>query len=466
MKKLLLAALLITLTLCFSETKAQDDNNNNYGLDNSFTSLSTSDTLSLIKSAFGYARIGEKNYVGMRIQPELNFGKIGIGLDVPIYFNIDGGDFYSDEFKNEAGILRLISYLRYGRKKRDPIYFKIGQLRGESVGYGNLVNNYNNSSSFEKRKLGLSYDIRIGDVVGVEGMYSDFNLNSYNLMAVRPYVRPFGKSNIPVVKTLDIGFSYVSDHDKTERYDESREINSFLSDGINAWSVDMGIQIINTSFINLSAYTHYTEIQKVKSDSLNAFINKNPSSVGYGKGVGYGAGLNANMNIIGNFFKLNTRIERLWYSDNYIPQLFDAIYEVNKDAKIQQLAYTPKKHGIYGSITASLFDKILVGGNLLLPDNISEENPASLQLNLKTKDLFDKIVIEGSYIKGNLTNLNDAFSLDDSSLAVGRFAYKVAPFILTGIDYRWSWTLQEAGNYKASSSVMPYVAISIPLGGM
>lgn len=457
MKKLLLLSIL-SIFLCAGKLHAQEDNLF-YGFDNSFENLSNPDSISLFTGAFVFARIGGENYAGARFQPELNLGKVGVGFDLPIYFNLESGELYSNEFKNGAGILRLISYVRYGRKKKDPVFIKVGQLRGESLGYGSLLNNYNNSPSFEKRKVGVSYDFRIKKVVGIEGLYSDFNLESFNLFAIRPYVRPFGASGIPVLKTLDFGFSYITDKDKTNRFGDDTGKNEFLSDGMKAYGFDMGITFINSNFINLTGYTHFSKLAKIKSDSLVRYHQAIPPTQGYGAGKGMGIGVNANMNVVGNFFRLNSRIERLWYTDNYLPQFFDAHYEINKDAKIAALGDAKNKQGIYGSLTASLMDKILVGGNLLLPDNVSEETPATMQLNLKTKDLFDKIIIEGYYTKANLVDFGDAFEFDENSLALIRFAYKISPIIATGIDYKWNWNKQDDGSFKADNSVMPYVAL-------
>jgi len=460
MKKTLKRSALLTLMLflLIGTSKAQD-NYPSFGFDNSFTNLSNPDSISSFTGAFAFAQIGGENYAGVRFQPDLSFGKVGIGLDVPVYFNLDNGKLYTDEFKNGTGVLRLISYLRYGKKKKDPVYLKLGQLKGESLGYGSLLNNYSNSPSFEKRKVGLSYDIRIKKIFGVEGMYSDFNTKSFNLFAIRPYVRPFGTSGIPVIKTLDFGFSYITDKDQTKRFGDNSGINEFLSDGIKAYGLDMGILLLNSGFINLTGYAHYSRLGKVKSDSLTAFHQLIPPTQGYDAGKGTGIGLNANMNVIGNLFRLNSRIERLWYTDNYTPQFFDAMYEVNKDAKITALGDVKSQQGIYGSLTASILDKIMVGGTLLLPDNVSESSPATMQLNLRTQDLFDKIIIEGYYTKGNLTKISDTFTFNENSLAVMRFAYKITPILVTGVDYRWNWSEQEDGTYKADNTVMPYMAL-------
>ncbi|WP_372750919.1 hypothetical protein [Labilibaculum sp.] len=453
----LCTTLALTFLLFLGNAKAQS-NYPTFSFDNSFTTLSSRDSTNIFSSAFTYVQIGGKNYLGLRFQPDINFGKIGIGLEVPFYFNLDDGKLYSNEFKNGSGIFRLISYLRYGRKKQDRIYLKLGQLQGEALGYGSLLNNYGNSPSFEKRKVGLSYDIRIQKIFGVEGLYSDFNFQSLNLLAIRPYVRPFSESNIPIVKTLDFGFSFITDKDQTTRFGDESGSNEFLSKGIKAFGFDMGILILNTGLINLTGYAHYSRLSKVKSDSLIAYLQEYATSQDYNAGKGTGIGLNANMNIIGNLFRLNSRIERLWYSDNYTPQFFDAIYEVNKDAKIAALGNVKKQQGIYASISASLLDKIMLGGNLLLPDKVSKSSPASLQLNLRTPNLFNKIIVEGYYTKGNLTKIGDSFTFDENSLALLRFAYKISPILVSGIDYRWAWSEQDDGSFQADKSIMPYLA--------
>ena len=45
-------------------------------------------------------------------------------------------------------------------------------------------------------------------------IYSDLNFNgSTKLLGIRPFMKPFGQSSIPIVETMEIGASSVSDYD-------------------------------------------------------------------------------------------------------------------------------------------------------------------------------------------------------------------------------------------------------------
>ncbi|MDH5475033.1 MAG: hypothetical protein OEX22_05020, partial [Cyclobacteriaceae bacterium] len=164
--------------------------------------------------------------------------------------------------------------------------------------------------------------------------------------------------------------------------------------------------------------------------------------------------------VAGNLFRFDTRIERLMYKDNYLPQFFDAMYEINKDEKIYSLGTATTSSGIYGTLGISIIDKIRVTGALLLPDNVSAETPALVRLQLETSELIDNLTLSGSYIRGNLTNLNDAFALDERSLANANLAYEIASFLIIGGEYRWTFARVEDGTIQATDYFRPYIALN------
>lgn len=136
----------------------------------------------------GTTIIGGKTYISMRLQPELAFGKVGVGLDVPLLFSTDG-KFRTDEYKGGIGALRVIRYVRYGVKHQDPIYVRVGDITGTSLGYGLIMYNFTNAVSFEKRKIGANVDLNYDMRFGMEAVYSDFN--RFSIIGFRPYIRPF-----------------------------------------------------------------------------------------------------------------------------------------------------------------------------------------------------------------------------------------------------------------------------------
>ncbi|MCV9385867.1 hypothetical protein [Reichenbachiella ulvae] len=426
---------------------------------------------SSINGGFTYTMIDGKAYAGLVLAPELNLGKVGVGIDVPILYGIDDQKIRTEMFEDGVGVARLIRYVRVGQQKVDPIYVKVGSFSNTMIGYGGLINNYSNSISYEKRKIGLHYDFNFRGLVGLEGLYSDFDPASFNLFAVRPYVRPMSWTAIPIVRSLEIGGSYVSDNDQTKLLStESGVATSYAltQEGISAFNFDAGMTLLRIPFIQIDLFANYSKLS-VQTDALLDSINTlqtsgsimMPSSE-FEDGSGFSAGLNFRFHFIADLLSTDLRIERLNYSDYYLPQFFDTYYEINKDAKIMSLATAESMHGIYGSLTGHVLKKLSLGGSLMIPDKISESAPATVTLNADVDRLFDKFSIHAKYFKGGLTDLGDAFTLDERSLAKVRFVYHLNRFIVTGVDYFYSFTPTEDG-YKATQYVSPYFGVSIQL---
>ncbi|MEP5611198.1 MAG: hypothetical protein ABJP45_03055 [Cyclobacteriaceae bacterium] len=411
---------------------------------------------------FTYTEIDGDSYVGLVLSPEFKIGKVGVGLNVPILYGLDSKSVRTEIFKDGAGAARLVSYIRYGVQKKDPVYVKVGQLQGTMIGFGGLVNNYTNTTSYEKRKVGLHYDFNVKGIVGVEGLYSDFDPASRNLLAVRPYLRPLSTTSIPVAKTLELGAVFVSDKDQTAipTSDSTSTSYLFTRSGISAFGLDVGVTVLRVPFIQIDLFANYSKLT-IESDTLTqiaAFLG-DPS---FSSGTGFSTGVNFRLHFIADVFSTDIRIERLSYTSGYLPQFFDASYEINKDARILSLVGTGKMSGIYGSLTGQILQKVQLGGSLLIPDDITASSPAVVQVRADLDRLADKFSFHGSYIKGNLTDLGDAFKFDERSLAKMRFIYHMNSFLATGVDYYWAFTPTADGSYKATKFVMPYIGVSIP----
>ena len=434
--------------------------------------LNAMDSASVLKIPFGYTRIGDQQFIGFRVQPEISIWKIGVGLDIPFLFNLDSlqdGKFQlrEDEYTGGVGLLRMFRYIRYGFKKRDKVYAKIGDMTGEYIGFGGLVNNYSNAPNFEKRKVGLSLDVRPVPYAGLEGIYSDFSTTS--MLALRPYTRPFATTEIPIVETIEAGLIIVTDNDR------SSDSTAFVRSGMNAWGVDIGATIINTSFLQLVGYMQYSRLRQVDTDTLRsalaaeALLNPNKADLisNYKSAGGFSIGANVKLNLIANIFNLDARLERLWYGNYYRPQFFNAVYEINKDRAILNLASTERITGTYGVLTGTLLNKLRISGGLLFPDNISAEKPALIHLGADASEIIPKWILTANYIKGDLANLGEAFILDERSLLTARMAYRVASIFAVGVDYRWTFAriAEEDGteNVEATNYVMPYFGLYVPL---
>lgn len=413
-----------------------------------------------------YTKIGNENFVGLLLSPEFKIWKIGLGLNVPVLYSLESQKVRTEVFEGGVGVARLVRYLRLGSQKRDPYYLRIGELTNAMIGFGSLVNNYTNTTSFEKRKVGLHYDFNVLGLAGIEGLYSDFDASSLNLLAVRPYVRPLAWTAIPVARTLEIGATLVRDNDQTRRplSDSTFRVNTFTAERIGAFGVDAGINLLRIPFIQIDAFFSYSKLDvatQALTDSLTVLYTAEGSPREFQNGSGISSGVNFRFNFIANTLSTDVRIERLSYTSNYLPQLFDASYELNKDARLLALGNAPKMSGIYGSLTGHIINKVQLGGSLLLPDDVSDESPAILRLSADVERLADKVSLHGSYVKANLANLADAFRLDNNSLAKIRFIYHLNSFLAAGVDYYWAFAPTSDGSYKATHYVSPYFGVSV-----
>lgn len=406
-----------------------------------------------------YTFIGDQAYVGLTLSPEFTIGKVGVGLNVPILYGLDDQSIRTEIFKGGVGPLRLIRYVRYGTQKRDPVYVRVGELSGTMIGFGGLVNNYTNTTSYEKRKVGLHFDFNfMQGLGGVEGLYSDFDPSSLNLLAIRPYSRPLIWSDIPIIRTLEIGTTFIKDKDQTSRNGEKY---FFTKEGIGAFGIDMGVVLWKIPFLQVDLFANYSKLNIEYTGSLRPFPASLELGVPIDAGSGVSAGMNFRFHFIADILSTDIRIERLSYSDNYLPQFFDAAYELNKDAKIASLANVEKISGIYGSLTGHILQTVQLGGSLLLPDKVSAQTPATIRVHADLERLADKFSMHASYIKGGLDDLGDAFTFDERSLAKVRFVYHMNKFLATGVDYYYYWEEREDGQFKATKYVMPYFGVSI-----
>ena len=68
--------------------------------------------------------------------------------------------------------------------------------------------------------------------------------------------------------------------------------------------------------------------------------------------------------------------------------------------------------------------------------------------------------MNAQYYKGGLADLGDAFTLDERSQVKVRFSYHLNKFLVTGMDYFWSWTRSENG-FEKTQYASPFFGLNI-----
>ena len=137
-----------------------------------YKNISTSGTM-------GASTINGEIYNQVSIRPEIPIGsKMGVGLDIYLYFNDEGiykgnWDFQDGKASYET-IIDKIYYIRWGQPG-EPLYFRIGALNQITLGHGILVKNYSNTLQYpEVRRIGLDYRMQIGNNIQLAIVHSYF----------------------------------------------------------------------------------------------------------------------------------------------------------------------------------------------------------------------------------------------------------------------------------------------------
>ncbi|MBK8945850.1 MAG: hypothetical protein IPM32_11355 [Ignavibacteriae bacterium] len=413
-----------------------------------------------IGGAAGLTWIDGEPFYSVHLFPELSFAKFGIGLDLNLDFD-KNGKLRNENFNETSDYLSLIRYVRYGQKS-DPFYLRLGALDFATIGHGSIMYLYNNSPSFDSRKVGLEFNIDF-NFYGVEAVYSTFAESG--IIGLRTYTRPLLATEIgdvPIIGAFEIGATYTTDFNKNAgvievNYNpENDEYKSTKNLGATEIiGFDFSLPLLRTSIVNSDIYYDYAEIL----------------DFGNGRSAGiildfYGLGL----------VDVRTKLERRWNGVNYLPSYFNSFYELERfqinetshsvNSKIQTLHNGIKVgNGYYGELLISVINSFFVFGSYQRYD----KNPDSGALNLRTEISPENgiFVARAGYDKLNIKNEKDLFTLDNRSFLFAEVGYKLNPYILVSMVYNWTFTpIRDLDDnfirYKPQRKIEPRISFIYP----
>ena len=156
--------------------------------------------------SIGTVTINSKLYNQLSLRPEIPIGKLGVGLDLYLYFNDDGMYWESWDFSGIGPayqtIIDKIYYLRWGQPG-DNLYFMAGALPSVTLGQGILIYNYANIMEYPQvRQIGLNLQAKVAGV-GIELIHSNFKAATPGVLGIR--------ASYSVMPKLSIGASCVTD---------------------------------------------------------------------------------------------------------------------------------------------------------------------------------------------------------------------------------------------------------------
>lgn len=455
-----------------------------------------STTGSEMDAGLGLTWIDDESYYAISFQPDISIGKFGIGLNLSLLYNTDNGKIRSEDWDSSYDYWRIIRYLRYGFKG-DPFYAKVGALDAARIGHGFILNFYNNQINYDERKLGLSFDVDFGKF-GFETMTN--NLGRMEVLGGRLYYRPLHEGNIPILKNMAIGASYITDVDPDE--------NTDTDDNSAIWGVDIEFPLLKTDILYMLLYADHAAVINPESEHdmytmLYDMAGLDPAGnwSDEGKGSGQTIGFRTDFSMLFNWLAMSVTLERRFLGESFMGSYYGPFYEVLRyatvdeivrfykdvggkpinsdqldqvlpyieDMRVAQKALLPLlnegRNGWFGALDFNFFNLVQARGSYQLIDDVTNSGMLHVAAGLSQNiPFFD---IEASYDKRNVSKAKDIFTLDYRSVARVGVGYKIKPYLLLYMDYIWSFYWQDDANngrgaYVPQERVQPRLALRFP----
>ena len=413
-----------------------------------------------ISGGFGLNWIDNKPHYRIGFQPEISFMNFGVGLDLILDFE-SSGKLRKENFNEFTDYLSIIRYIRYGMKD-EPVYLRLGSLGYYSLGHGTIINNYNNSPTFDNRRIGLVSDINFGKF-GFESIYSSFG--QAGIMGVRGYVLPIqftSASNLPIISNLELGLTLISDFNSLARVDsgffDSKGEFKVVKDGgdVSFVGFDVGLPLIKSASTKILLYFDYNKMMNF--------------------GSGIATGVQFNFNGLG-LVSLSSKLERRINNGKYLPAYFNSLYEIERFkgnptsntyiTKVDLVnSITENQNGYYGELLVRILNLFDVLGSYQRLDKA----PSSGILNLRTSVEPENasFVFRAGYDKINIKDEKDLFKLDDRSYLFAELGYKPIEYILVSMIYNWTFTpIRDSNNnligFEPQKRIEPRISFVYPI---
>ncbi len=342
----------------------------------------------------GSVTIDNETYGKVVLQPEFEFGNLGLGLYLPVIYTndmFDPNSWYQPAGNNEWSFgtdaqyageadeawLRIqdfyqdlwlkIRYVRWG-EQRDPFFLQVGNISSMTLGHGILMQGYANDKDFPQvRKIGLNLGVDPGKI-GMELIVND--LGSPQIIGTRLFLRPAHP-----VSRFAIGLSAATDlHPANDiaatEVDFADVINS--DPAIIHFAADVDIPIVENDIFSVILFGDagaFLPYLRQGVGTLNAGLQPqvlfSDSQISLSSLRNYGIMSGVFGEIIGIDYRLEYRnfhgIFSPYYTETYerfrgqrALEILDFLQDSNN------VAYDNRIQGIYGEAGFDLFNEAIV----------------------------------------------------------------------------------------------------------
>ncbi len=410
-------------------------------------------TTNQLEFGFGTTWINNQPYYTFQLRPEFSFSKIGVGLDLNLEFD-PHGNLRKENFNEFSDYMSVIRYVRYGTEN-DPFFVKLGALDYATIGHGSIVNFYNNSPSFDSRKIGLETYVDF-DQYGVQFMYGNFG--QAGVVALRGYTRPLrftSLATLPVIGNFEIGATYAGDFNRFARIDAIRSLNPVDVDArssLNIIGADIGLPIVQNDMTRLIVFADYAKI------------------LDFGNGTSTGIIFDL---IPTQLLTLHTKIARQFNGSHYLPGYFDALYELERFNTVTgaSKSYALKNlnsqnNGYYGELLIRVLNTFDIIGSYQKLDN--QDSSGMVHVTTSLSPQGSPVVVAAGYDKTHIEGWQDLVTTDDRSYLYTEIGYKPIEYIIISTRYIWTFLpVRNSDNdiigYEPQKRIEPRISFIVPL---
>jgi hypothetical protein len=416
----------------------------------------------------GAVTMDGQTWTQIALRPEIPIGKLGIALDLTLFFDEDGNVRKSD-WDEGKDLIDKIYYLRWAHKG-DPLYLKAGSLDDVTLGYGMLVRHYSNAVQYPSiRRVGGEFDIRIGKPQ-IEGFLANFReLDGPGLLGVR--------ASYPVIGKLRVGASFVqdgnlyagmadedddnvpdqldryTDHDDGAEYATWHELQTELASNPDLWErMRQSAGYPGDSWL-ASPPIDYSKaeesLQALGGDLSYEILPKLDAYFQVAKFTGYGSGWAPGVSWR-PFSWLSAGAEYRVWGEQFIGDFFNRTYDVERTylgadsllkTKEEKLKKAVAMKGLYADARLSLFNIITVNAawNTMKPDdgNVNDWNSLWADAGLNMAKVPKLKELSAYYTQVGAESLFDLKT--ESTIHGYRIGYELAPGAVMRLDWRTTY---------------------------
>lgn len=203
---------------------------------------------------------------------------------------------YGPDTDETYDLIRLIDFIRPTTGPRSPLYLRAGLIQRMRLGTGHLVNFYNSRAAWDDRTVGIEmiYAFRPLELSG----FTD-NVLLDGVVGGRAGIRPLAWGRDPLLRSLTIGFSYVTDlHTRTAE-----------TLGLTGYNTDVSVNVLSPGDIRLVPFTSYAWYPE------------------YGSGLAFGAVVESD-NFI-DLARFRLKLTLYYNGKKFIPGYVGSFYQVS-----------------------------------------------------------------------------------------------------------------------------------------